>query len=42
MKKYRIIWNFLIVVFSIDGVVLNYLEPNVSKNTIIFFTTQSN
>lgn len=42
MKKYRMACNLLIVIFAIAGVFLNLLEPNASKNTILYFTTQSN
>lgn len=40
--KNRIIINILIVIFAIVGIFLNINEPNASKNTILYFTTQSN
>lgn len=42
MKRKRILCNLLIVVFAIVGIFLNFKEPNASKNTILYFTTQSN
>lgn len=40
--KCRMIINVLIVIFAIVGILLNIYEPNASKNTILYFTTQSN
>lgn len=42
MKKYRIICNLLLVLFAMIGLFLTFREPGAGKNTILYFTTQSN
>ena len=34
--------NSCIVILAVLGICLNYLEPNVAKNNVLYFTIQSN
>lgn len=42
MKKLRIFSNLLIVLCVIVGIYLNYQDPDVPKNVLLYFTIQSN
>lgn len=38
----RLLWNLVTALSAAAGIFLNFREPFASKNTLLFFTTQSN